>query len=712
MADARLEAAKDYAARGWAVIPCYGVKTLSDGRIVCRCKDGVLCKSPGKHAVETGWQHTEYREGPNIYPWWGPEAPDVYNIGIRTGAVSGIFAVDVDPDRGGWRSLDALLADGEVSPTRLHKTGSGGVHLIYRLPAGLVVPNSANRLGPGIDVRGEKGYILAPDSVTDKGGYTVVEDSGEVMDPPPGLVRLVERLAQEKAARTEVEAISADPTFDIALMPPHILAILEEVDVPDRSAVLHNFVGQAMRAGFSQAQIVTAVTPWCEVTGKFAGRVAQGVAYSWGSIEAERSRLEIPMPDWFHEAMARRREEVARGVKGEASPSHAPVVDPFFRVREGRTLAQIDWQALFKADFTPEWIVPHLFEVGRNYSVYGGPGVGKSLLLYDFSLQLASGRMTDVEGNPVPAVPVCYFDRENSPMDLYNRAVAMGYEAEDLDELHYFLYPDVILNVREGAARFVQHVVDCGAKFVVIDTLSRFTQGVKENESEWVTDFFNYAVVPLKERGITFVRLDHTGKDQTSGARGTSAKLGDVDGAWLLSYDEKSQIVDLQQEKTRSGMGPKHVQFVRTTDPTSHVVRWVSSGPGDEPPAADGATTNDGEGGDTRGRTPFPVAPLIEWEGEFRPVLQPLGEALMATVEVLDELLGDGLKVTRREAEVAFRDAGKKPGKTVPFNKAVRWRNARIDAFKRGNRPGTGVFGQASEPASGTTIGTNIEGAE
>lgn len=675
----RLNAALDYAARGWAVMPVYAIKELPDGRVVCRCKEGVLCKAPGKHAVETGWQAVENRTGQDIYPWWDEGAPDLYNVGIRTGSVSGIFVIDVDPGRDGYASLDTLLSRGEVAPTRIHKTGSGGIHLIYRLPEGLVVPNSASRLGPGIDIRGRNGYVVAPPSSSLKGPYAVVEDSGEVMDAPAGLIALVEKLAREKAAGVEVDAVLADPTFDIALIPPDILSILGEVEVADRSAVFHNFVGQAMRAGFTQAQVATAVTPWCQVTGKYyehgRDRVAQGVAMSWAAIESERSRLELDMPDWFHEAMAQRRKQA-----GTPSPSHAPDVDAFLRVREGRSLAQIDWAELWKAKFAPDWLVPNLFEVGRNYSVYGGPGTGKSLLMFDFCCQLASGRMLGPDGNPMPPMPIAYFDRENTPADLYLRATSMLYDSADLDNLHYFLYPNVALNVRAGAADFVRHVVDCGARLVVIDTLSRFIEGVKENEAEWVTDFFNYAVVPLKERGITFVRLDHTGKDQSGGARGTSAKLGDVDGAWLLSLDEKSQIIDLQREKTRSGIGPDHVQFWRTREPTSHIVRWVSTEPGQ------GAPEGDAEVHNTPGDAPAVEVAWVPWKGEIRPVLQPLGEVAGRMVDTLDELFGE-VQASQPRARTALKEAGLKPGKSQILAEAVRWRNARIDAYRTGDRP-------------------------
>lgn len=97
-------------------------------------------------------------------------------LAVRTGAVSGIVVIDVDPEHGG--QLDPVL----MPPTALVRTGSGGWHAYYRHP-GVPVLNSQSRLGPGIDVRGDGGYVVAPPSIHPRtrqpyrwvGGHPVVE---------------------------------------------------------------------------------------------------------------------------------------------------------------------------------------------------------------------------------------------------------------------------------------------------------------------------------------------------------------------------------------------------------------------------------------------------------------------------------------------------------------------------------------------------------
>jgi putative DNA primase/helicase len=92
--------------------------------------------------------------------WWS-----VYhdaNIGIATGDTSGLVVVDVD--LAGLETMENLeRLYGELAPTWAAETGSGGLHLYYRMP-GLDVRNSAGAVGPGIDVRGNGGYVVAPPS--------------------------------------------------------------------------------------------------------------------------------------------------------------------------------------------------------------------------------------------------------------------------------------------------------------------------------------------------------------------------------------------------------------------------------------------------------------------------------------------------------------------------------------------------------------------
>ncbi|MGW7356458.1 bifunctional DNA primase/polymerase [Streptomyces sp. NPDC054802] len=72
-------------------------------------------------------------------------------------------------------------------------TPSGGRHLWLTGPADTVVPNSAGRLAPGIDVRGTAGYLVGPGSVTAHGAYRLAPGTAHLPPAPcpPAMLRLI-----------------------------------------------------------------------------------------------------------------------------------------------------------------------------------------------------------------------------------------------------------------------------------------------------------------------------------------------------------------------------------------------------------------------------------------------------------------------------------------------------------------------------------------
>src|SRR3989344_1379875 len=98
---------------------------------------------------------------------WFKLFPNI-NLGIATGALSGIVAIDVEA--GG--SIDGFPS------TVTAQTGGKGWHLLYRYP-GYEVRNST-RIAELTDVRGDGGYILAVPSISDKGPYEWIKAPWEV----------------------------------------------------------------------------------------------------------------------------------------------------------------------------------------------------------------------------------------------------------------------------------------------------------------------------------------------------------------------------------------------------------------------------------------------------------------------------------------------------------------------------------------------------
>lgn len=99
------------------------------------------------------------------------------------------MVVDVDTAHGGGRSIRELMErHGALRDAPRARTGSGGWHLLFAHP-GERVPNSAGRLGVGIDVRGDGGYVIAPPSTHASGRLYRWEVAPHELPPLPDWLR-------------------------------------------------------------------------------------------------------------------------------------------------------------------------------------------------------------------------------------------------------------------------------------------------------------------------------------------------------------------------------------------------------------------------------------------------------------------------------------------------------------------------------------------
>lgn len=96
-----IEWALFYASLRWPVLQIHTLR--ADGRCSCGHYD---CRSPGKHPIITHGFKDASIEPQQIRTWW-ERWPDA-NIGIATGALSGLVVVDIDPRNGGDESYAKL----------------------------------------------------------------------------------------------------------------------------------------------------------------------------------------------------------------------------------------------------------------------------------------------------------------------------------------------------------------------------------------------------------------------------------------------------------------------------------------------------------------------------------------------------------------------------------------------------------------------------
>lgn len=147
-----LDAALSYARRGFSVLPLHGV--TEDGACTCGKPN---CSNAGKHPIGS-WKERQTQ------PLTEEELRNLFmqhpgaNVGIVTGKVSGLLVIDIDGEDG-QKSFSTLGMGGE--PVPVVRTGRGW-HVYFAHPGG-DVGNFAGTL-PGLDGRGDGGYVVAPPS--------------------------------------------------------------------------------------------------------------------------------------------------------------------------------------------------------------------------------------------------------------------------------------------------------------------------------------------------------------------------------------------------------------------------------------------------------------------------------------------------------------------------------------------------------------------
>jgi putative DNA primase/helicase len=212
------QAALRLAQRGLLVFPC---KARSKHPAT---KHGLKDAKTDLTAIETTWR----------------KYPDL-NVGVATGAVSGVVVLDVDGEIG-FDSLSSLEDRNDVLPdTKSLTTPSGGQHFWFKHP-GVEIRNTAGFPGPGLDIRGDGGYVLVPPSVGPGGSAYVVDDESPPAHMPAWLVEMLRRY-QEKVDQALAGATDW-PAF-----------LNEAPSQGERDTRMTKYVGHLFRCGMDSREV-------------------------------------------------------------------------------------------------------------------------------------------------------------------------------------------------------------------------------------------------------------------------------------------------------------------------------------------------------------------------------------------------------------------------------------------------------------------------
>jgi Bifunctional DNA primase/polymerase, N-terminal len=199
-----------YARNHWAVFPLRGKFPAignphpkdSPERLTCKGECGLQ-----GHGLFDATTDVEI-----VIAWWSGRYRSC-NIGLRL--PEHIIVIDIDPRNGGLEALAKLEAEYGPLPdtlTTVSGRGDGGHHLYYRRPRGEL---SAKRLGKGIDLKTNLGYVVVAPSVHPETGKPYVRIDRPVATPPHWLIRLLlpEPATVTRRARGHLRLVHTGPSI-------------------------------------------------------------------------------------------------------------------------------------------------------------------------------------------------------------------------------------------------------------------------------------------------------------------------------------------------------------------------------------------------------------------------------------------------------------------------------------------------------------------
>jgi hypothetical protein len=242
-----LRAALNYLSNGYSVIP-----------LMPRSKKPLI---DWKEYQSRRASESEVRE-------WFQKTPDA-NLGVVTGAISGVCVVDLDGPEG----LES--AKGLNLPTTVTSLTGRGKHLWYRNVEGL---GNSVRAYPGIDIRGEGGFIVAPHSIHESGRrYRFLGPSvcnAEKLPPFPTAIF--------------AEHVTSGSGSPIRNEPDWIVKALEEMTDGNIDNTLFRICSWFRNAGASEATCTAFVRPHADRCGASVGHLEEKIRNVWGRYEPKQ----------------------------------------------------------------------------------------------------------------------------------------------------------------------------------------------------------------------------------------------------------------------------------------------------------------------------------------------------------------------------------------------------------------------------------------
>jgi len=561
--------------------------------------------APGtKHPRGMGRWQDKATTDPNQIRLWYQGLYRGHGVGIATGRKSGIWALDIDVS--GTKTGDQTLRDltakyGPLPRAPLAQTGTGGYHMIFAWDENRPVANIQNaerRLGPGLDVRGEGGQIVAAPTIHPNGNpykWLISLLEGRPAGPDWLYDLMAPAVIPKPATTIGPDQIGNQPAdlaprfFDYAdlLTDDGWHHLGNELWVrPDKnpteghSAVLHDephgplviFSTEAPAELFEVGHEADGGNGWVVTLFDYLTATRYGCDPSRAARALTAKQWDVWRPTNAPTAAP------ATPDTPNDNPDNPDNPEPATNKPDETTTRfdLLDIPAVLALQ--PPEPLAHGWVYRSTLAVlYGAPKSGKSFVALDLALAMATG--TNWVGGTTETGTVIYCAGEGLAgmgrrigawstargTDLGNaqfRAVNGGPQLGD---------PDAV-----GA--FVHEIGDLKPDLVVFDTLARASLGLDENSAQEMGRVVASADYIKDTLGACVLLVHHTGKDAERGIRGSSALTGAIDTGISVKGDPKAMTVETTQQKDAEPAPPLQLVGVAHDDSIALSVATFGTG--------------------------------------------------------------------------------------------------------------------------------------
>jgi KaiC/GvpD/RAD55 family RecA-like ATPase len=432
-----LQEAKHLLAKGISVIPILGRSVQDEEsfkRPALQSWKEYQTRRPSMQEVETWFKFSRY------------------NLGLVTGQISRVFCLDVDNRHNGHISVQ-----GKQFPHTWQDKSPNGGHYYFRLTPELNIGNLVNLL-PGVDIRGNGGYVIIPPSVGYNGStYEWIRSpyNTPLAYPPSWLLGL----------------LSSSSKSSTSNKPGWIGEALASVAEGSRNNTFAKIIGRLWYDGWTEGDIFEFLKPKAD------------------EVEFATDELELIIKS----ISARPRTPESLDVNEDA----------------------VDLSSFMDSDEEGlKWYVDNIIPE-QSVTILGGmQGLGKTWLMLDLAIELARGGGSWLNKFSVNPSNVIYVDEESSSRLLRHRLkkllVEKGLKAKDL-QLTLSIGKNLNFSNEQSVEKFKRLLDKVRPGVVFIDSLVRVHKG-NENSSTEMAQVFNVVKKLTREFNCSFIFADHENK--------------------------------------------------------------------------------------------------------------------------------------------------------------------------------------------------------